>query len=224
MSARHRLVPATANWFASEPNWRFSALFAGEILFVFVVLPLIAERSVPRVIAQSLVLLVTAGTIALISNRWSVRLAVLGSFLLGALARAFPGHVPQILTSVLTVGYALLITALVGRAVFSRGVVDIHRIAGAIAVYVNLAVLFATAASLVMTVSPDAYSGMSLDRVGRIEDLIHFSLSTLTTLGYGDILPLSPLARSLADLEALIGMLFPATLLARLMSLQISRT
>ena len=51
--------------------------------------------------------------------------------------------------------------------------------------------------------------------------LLYFSFSTLTTLGYGDIVPLHPLARNLANLEAVIGQLYPATLLARLVSLEI---
>jgi len=44
---------------------------------------------------------------------------------------------------------------------------------------------------------------------------------TLTTTGYGDVVPLHPFARSLATLEAVIGQLFPATLLARLVTLEL---
>lgn len=44
---------------------------------------------------------------------------------------------------------------------------------------------------------------------------------TLTTSGYGDIVPLHPFARSLATLEAVIGQLFPATLLAWLVTLEL---
>jgi hypothetical protein len=52
--------------------------------------------------------------------------------------------------------------------------------------------------------------------------LLYFSFSTLTTSTYGDIQPVFPMARNLANLEAMIGQLFPATLLARLISLQIA--
>ena len=54
--------------------------------------------------------------------------------------------------------------------------------------------------------------------------LFYFSMTTLTTLGYGDILPVKPVARSLATLEGLIGQLYPAVLIGRLVSLQISTT
>jgi voltage-gated potassium channel Kch len=50
---------------------------------------------------------------------------------------------------------------------------------------------------------------------------IYFSFVTLTTTGYGDIVPLHPYARSLANIEAVIGQLYPATLLARLVTLEL---
>jgi voltage-gated potassium channel Kch len=49
----------------------------------------------------------------------------------------------------------------------------------------------------------------------------YFSIVTLTTLGYGDITPVHPFARSLAMLEALTGQLFPAILIARLVSMEL---
>ena len=51
--------------------------------------------------------------------------------------------------------------------------------------------------------------------------LLYFSLVTLTTTAYGDIVPVHPVARSLATLESVIGQLFPATLLARLVALEL---
>ncbi len=53
-------------------------------------------------------------------------------------------------------------------------------------------------------------------------ELTYFSLATITTAGYGDFAPVHPLARSLANLESIIGQLFPATLLARLVALHLS--
>lgn len=54
-----------------------------------------------------------------------------------------------------------------------------------------------------------------------VADLVYFSFTTLPTTGFGDIVPIDPFARSLANLESVIGQLFPATLLARLMTLEI---
>jgi hypothetical protein len=51
---------------------------------------------------------------------------------------------------------------------------------------------------------------------------VYFSFVTLTTAGYGDITPVARAARSLSNLEALIGQLYPAIVLARLVSLQVA--
>ena len=53
--------------------------------------------------------------------------------------------------------------------------------------------------------------------------LFYLSFVTLTSTGYGDIVPLHPLARSLCNIEAVIGQLYPATILARLVTLELGR-
>lgn len=69
---------------------------------------------------------------------------------------------------------------------------------------------------------PDAFSGITFeDTTGLASQLIYFSFATLTTVGYGDIVPVRPIARSLCNVEAIFGQLFPATLLARLVSLEL---
>jgi voltage-gated potassium channel Kch len=52
---------------------------------------------------------------------------------------------------------------------------------------------------------------------------LYFSFVTLTTIGYGDISPIAPIARMLAMLEAVTGILFPAVLIARLVSMYTGR-
>lgn len=52
----------------------------------------------------------------------------------------------------------------------------------------------------------------------QIGELVYFRLTTLTSTGYGDIMPVHPAAGSLANLEGVIGQLFLTILLARLVS------
>jgi hypothetical protein len=56
----------------------------------------------------------------------------------------------------------------------------------------------------------------------RSAELAYFSLSTITTCGYGDLVPVNPVARSLANLEAVFGQLYPATFVARLVALHLA--
>jgi Ion channel len=61
------------------------------------------------------------------------------------------------------------------------------------------------------------------DNPALASSLIYFSFVTLTTTGYGDVFPLHPIGRSLCNLEAVIGQLYPATLLARLVTLEMAQ-
>jgi hypothetical protein len=112
--------------------------------------------------------------------------------------------------------YVVVCAALLGR-VFRPGHVTVHRLLGGVGVYVLLAVAWGTAYQLATVLRPDAIQG----RAGpaTLDEAMWLSFITITTTGYGDVLPSSPLARSLAALEALAGVLFPAILISRLVSL-----
>ena len=99
-----------------------------------------------------------------------------------------------------------------------------HRVVGAILLYLNIGLLFAALFCFVALIVPNAFTGLQplRDNLAVAANLIYFSFVTLTSVGYGDIVPLHPYARSLANLEAIIGQLYPATLLARLVTLQLA--
>jgi hypothetical protein len=117
----------------------------------------------------------------------------------------------------------------VTRRTFAPGRVTAHRVQGAVLVYLNVAALCAIAFDVLATHAPGAIASttggmLSTDPRARMAELSYFSLATITTTGYGDLVPVHPLARSLANLEALFGQLFPATLLARLVALHLAHS
>jgi hypothetical protein len=100
-----------------------------------------------------------------------------------------------------------------------------HRIRGAIVVYLLLG---GTCALLYQVVAlnipqafrlPESMAGGGPDSLQR--QFTYFSFITLTTIGFGDITPVHPLARLLAMFEGLVGQLYPAITLARLVSLAV---
>jgi hypothetical protein len=117
----------------------------------------------------------------------------------------------------------MTLSAVVARAVFGPGKVTFHRIVGGILLYLTIGLTFVALFGLVAILIPDAFKGLEPLRgnFAIAGNLIYFSFVTLTTIGYGDIVPVHPYARGLANLEAVIGQLYPATLLARLVSLEI---
>jgi hypothetical protein len=112
----------------------------------------------------------------------------------------------------------------VSRAVFAPGSrVTTHHIMGAVLLYLTIAVIFLALFTFVGSLVPHAFSGMSMqDTPALASNLVYFSFVTLTTTGYGDVFPVHPLARSLCNLESIIGQLYPATLLARLVTLELT--
>ncbi len=101
--------------------------------------------------------------------------------------------------------------------------VTIHRIRGAVAAYLLIAIAFAFGYQLIEFLVPGAF--LFKDTIPKFNDIhlfYYFSACTLTTLGYGDVTPIHPYARSLAMMEAFIGQLYPAILLARLVTLYVA--
>jgi len=117
---------------------------------------------------------------------------------------------------------SITLGTVVARAVFGRGRVTYHRIIGAVLLYLQIAVCFATLFAFVGLSISDAFRGLAFeDNAALASELFYLSFATLTTTGYGDLVPLHPLARSLCNFEAVVGQLYPATLLARLVTLEL---
>lgn len=116
----------------------------------------------------------------------------------------------------------LALSWVVARAVFAPGRITYHRIMGAILLYLTIGVTFVALYTFIGLLVPDAFSGLTLkDSPTLASMMIYFSFGTLTTAGSADISPLHPIARSLTNVEAMIGQLYPATLLARIVTLEI---
>jgi hypothetical protein len=113
--------------------------------------------------------------------------------------------------------------SIVFRQVSEEGPVSGHRIRGAIALYLLIALLFAFLYGLAEELAPGAFNLPASQAAGsaRGETFYYFSVVTLTTVGFGDITAAHPFVRSLVMLEALIGQLYPAILIARLVTLQL---
>ena len=89
-------------------------------------------------------------------------------------------------------------------------------------IYVLLALLWASAYALVILANPQAiFINPTNDMDGAVgwSDLVYYSMTTLTSTGYGEITPVSPAARALAMLQQVVGVLFVAILIARLTGL-----
>jgi hypothetical protein len=131
------------------------------------------------------------------------------------------------LFGVLFLGYSI---AVMLHFIFTTRRVDFNTIAASLCIYLLLGIIWALAYSSLDALdsrafkfTADSTSKPSLQiGTGTSMAVLYFSFTTLTTLGYGDIIPVSPLARGLAMIEAVVGQLFLAVLVSRLVGLQIA--
>ena len=204
-----------------------AALVIVEAIQLFLVAPLSAEIRVP---GWSFLLILTANVTIVLAVVWRRPIAVV-AVLLGTLmevaAVASRMFKPSGQTEALDFAAALILlvalTVVLAMTVFGPGRVTVYRIVGAIAIYLNIASAFALAYRMIASLKPDAFasSAGALTPNHLLPTLVYYSFTTLTTTGYGDIVPLDPFVRSVSNLESVIGQLFPATLLARLITLEI---
>jgi hypothetical protein len=200
-----------------------------SLLLLFLISPLVAAARYGTVVINS------AGVIVLLSGIYAMseqrRLFV----------AALIGSVAAIATNLLMVvfqsewiaiawhGFTLLLLGLfsVGilKDVLRRGQISTDKICGAICVYLLIGFAWAFGYGIIEFINPGSFSGLAQigahHHVGRIMQLRYFSFATLTTLGFGDILPRTPVARTLATLEAVTGQIYLTVLIARLVGLHI---
>jgi hypothetical protein len=107
------------------------------------------------------------------------------------------------------------------RYILKRGPITADKLHGALAGYIMLAFVWFFVYALVEVSSPGSFGPGQLDFVqpGTFFRLIYFSLTTLTTTGYGDVLPLTNHARSLVMVEEFSGVFYVGVVIARLAGL-----
>jgi len=163
---------------------------------------------------------------------WRNRVAmvvVVGAIAIGTTTTILDIHQPSALNVCLFRGSSVVVFGtliwIIGNAVFGGGRITFHRIQGAIAIYLMIGLTFMHLYALISILSPNAFayvSQLSNPNQPQRGRFLYFSFTTLTSTGYGDIVPLHAVARSTAILEALIGQLFPTTMVARLVTLQVT--
>ena len=106
--------------------------------------------------------------------------------------------------------------ALLLRYVFDRAVMTADRLWGAAATYLMIGILWSFLYAMVDRAAPGSFAVRGTVMELQFIDMIYFSFSTLTTTGFGDIVPLTAAGRTATMCEGIIGQLFLAILIARL--------
>jgi hypothetical protein len=205
-------------------RYRFRILLA-SLLLVLAVEPLAEQASqFEPLFGIALSLVILAGLAAMQHERVLLGIAILlgAPVLLARWIAALLPTAPESAVAVLipVLFFAFFVVFLL-RAVVWADEVTSDVIAGALSVYVLMGMTWSLLYQSIFLISPAAFNVSSAiaaaGPVGRM-DFLYYSFITLATVGYGDITPVAPLAQSFAYAEAVIGVLYVAVLVARLVS------
>jgi hypothetical protein len=204
-------------------NCRF---LLGSLIALLVAFPFLEDVAQPLILVMPLAGVFVAGVVVVDPGRWNVRRAVvLAALQIGLTMASLFLHETHLLYLV-TVSLAMAVTAalilfatycVMGYVMRARTITRDQIYAG-ICMYIMLGFAFGAVFYLVNVLNPGSFSASTAER----PDLVYFSFVTLATLGYGDITPRSNIARSLTVVEALVGMLYIAIFMARLVSLRVT--
>ena len=208
-----------------------TVLLGALLLMIFIVNPLAAAGAFRGygALVHDLWLAFTllSGVFGLGWRRKTAQIIVLAAVLLFALRvlgfAGGAGAVGLVVDAVLTLIMLSTLGAMVVWQIFREGPITRQRVQGSIVIYLLLGLIWAEAYTLAASLNSASFAGtVPQGRNALSAHLTYFSFVTLTTVGYGDILPASLVTRSLANIEGLLGTLFPAILIARLVSMEIA--
>lgn len=200
-----------------------AAWFLGALIFMFVTAPFIEAMPDGKVIEATMLTVVLGAAVLAVGGRRQT--LIIASLLMTPVAGArwlhhfqlsdgsYTFHIAAFVVFMAFVVYQFLGFILRAPRVSSEV------LCAAVATYLLLGMLWASAYVFVARMNPGAFSGVAVgNQPLHGFDALYFSLSTLTTVGYGDIAPVSGPARMLAVMEVVTGTMYMAVLVARLVS------
>jgi hypothetical protein len=207
----------------------FSVLLA-FLFSLFILQPVTDTRILGVKLGSLLLTLVFVGAVLAVKQRRAlfvvaVLLAASGLVTEFLRAGAAPDSKLHLLADGLVISLFFLVCACLVVDLFTDHQVDLGSISAALCIYLLLGLAFAFVYDAIVRLDPGALSGVSVDAVGErggISGLIYFSFVTLTTLGYGDVTPVTANARNFVVLEALLGQVVLVVLVARLVGMQVA--
>ena len=206
----------------------FTVLLVALVLDLFLLQPLEALSGWAKYVVDTGILAAIVLSLLSMVRVGAASVLFVACVVIAMVLRAFRTATPDIGVGYLQISVALIawsiLAWLVMGLVLRSGRVTIHRIQGAVVVYLILAMMWGQAYRLIALYDPGAF--VVTDEVQRVDadvtsKLTFFSFSVITAASFIDMTPVNPIARSLAMLEALTGQLYLVILIARLVSLEV---
>jgi len=201
-----------------------------SLVFLLLVYPFLEHGSIREAFLSILSAVIPITAIFAVSyNKRNLIIAILLGVptIAGELIDLFGIELPHAVIVVFALLFYLFTLITIISYVFRDEEVTGDTIYGAICVYLLIGITWTTIFVLINILQPGSFyinPPNNIDNVQDWSDFIYYSYATLTTLGYGDITPVTSQARSVGVLETIVGQLYLTILLARLIGLHLTRS
>lgn len=208
---------------------RLASMARMPVLLVMLVLwillfPLLEDREVGCILINGLMVVLLVATVFAVSRErrifhWAIAIAA-PTAVATLIFRGGSHPIGLPVANALLLIFFVFVTVNMLRYVLAVGQVTADKLAASLCVYLLFGMLWTQVYIQLELFEPGSLrTAIGDGQITTSRELMFFSYVTLTTLGYGDITPVSAVARSFALIEAAVGVLYVAVLVARLVSL-----
>lgn len=213
-------------------TWSYVRVLVAELFLIFLAY-FMQENPILYVIFVASLFFVFGSVISTIWQSHVLRTLAIVSGLI-ALVSGFLWAIPGISEGVIMIAFTIAFFAYAAFAlisiiamvknVFTLEEVTADRIVGSICIYILLGLFFAFIYLGLDLILPGAFNfaGHEVVTLSNVRDHIYFSYITMSTLGYGDIVPLLPLPKLISMIEAIAGQVYLVVMVASLVGMHIS--
>ena len=155
--------------------------------------------------------------------KWTAYSIIAFFILLTILAKLFSHQVTVYFILLLLLIFFIRVFIIAAKQVLFVGDIDANKIIGSLTLYILLGLIWAVIYLLILAMDPQAFSGIEATNWQQgFSRVAYYSFVTLTTLGYGDILPTNHIAEFFVYMEAIIGVFYMAIIVSSLLSLHMT--
>jgi len=206
---------------------RYTTLLVAELLLILIY-PFFSGPSARDNLPRALSVVVFCAALFAVLGRgrksWIAFLLGVPAILLRLIDLAEHLPVLQLAEQVLGLVFLVFVTGLLVWSIVSNPTVTADTLAGAVSGYLLIGITFGMAYMLIGHLRPGSFRNtLEPGKLMTPSEFSFFSFVTLTTVGYGDIVPWDAHARALAIIESVIGIMYPAVLIGRLVGVHASK-
>jgi hypothetical protein len=226
----YRIIQKNHEFWNHERSLRALLIYMSISLFVWIPLADYANQWWSFLISDTLFNLIILAGVFSVLTRWKKQLLFIAIALLTSLLRivSFLTQLEwaQLASYIFAILFMIHLANMVLQHIFKDGPVNFYRIQGSIVVFMIVGIVYAWLYTLLETLHPGSFTITEASQSYKdlFSHFLYFSFATMTTLGFGDMIPTRSLAKSLVVFQWMIGLLYPVIMIARLVSMEVAHS